>query len=148
MPGLTRSGKKDRRRDERSSLRASRRFARELEEDMGTEKGETLRLKKIADQHLHGVEHEFVVRIGRPAAEVFDAVRDSGADLIVLPTHGRERPKRLVLGSVAEHIIRESNIAGYVAQPARCSASLRSMKSTKKPKPRARHCAEQGFDRL
>ncbi|MBV8138070.1 MAG: universal stress protein [Deltaproteobacteria bacterium] len=79
-------------------------------EDVGREKGVTLRPKKIADEHLNGVEHEFVVRIGLPAVEVLDAARDLGADLILIPTHGREGLKRLVLGSVAEHIIRESNI--------------------------------------
>ena len=82
----------------------------EPDEVRGTEKGVTLRLKKIVEEHLHGLDYEFMVRVGSPAAEILDAARELGADLIVIPTHGRAGLPRLVLGSVAERVIRESNI--------------------------------------
>jgi len=46
--------------------------------------------------------------IGDVAASLNVVARDWGADLIVMGTHGRRGVRRLVLGSVAEALIRES----------------------------------------
>jgi universal stress protein A len=43
---------------------------------------------------------------GYPAAEILAAARKLKADLIVMATRGRSGPKRLLLGSVAEKVIR------------------------------------------
>jgi nucleotide-binding universal stress UspA family protein len=48
------------------------------------------------------------VRSGTPAAEIIQAAVDYGADLIVMATHGRTGLSHLVLGSVAEHVIRHA----------------------------------------
>jgi nucleotide-binding universal stress UspA family protein len=83
----------------------------EADSGMGSETGATLRLQKIVEERLHGkVDYEFVVRSGSAADEVLNAAREFGSDLIVIPTHGRVGLKRLVLGSVAECVIRESSI--------------------------------------
>ena len=37
---------------------------------------------------------------------VLDAAREVRADLIVMGTHGRSGLKRLVLGTIAEHVLR------------------------------------------
>jgi len=42
----------------------------------------------------------------RIAEMVVDAARDWGADLIVVGTHGRRGFERLLIGSVAEHLVR------------------------------------------
>lgn len=42
-----------------------------------------------------------------PGAEIIRAVSDCGAELVVMPTHGRTGLSRLVLGSVAEKVVRE-----------------------------------------
>jgi nucleotide-binding universal stress UspA family protein len=77
--------------------------------DTSWEKGATIQLEKIVNERLAGkVDYEFVVRTGSAADEVLKAARDFGSDLIVIPTQGRVGLKRLVLGSVAECVIRES----------------------------------------
>jgi nucleotide-binding universal stress UspA family protein len=83
----------------------------EADSDMSSEKGATLRLRKIVDERLHGkVDYEFIVRTGSAADAALNAAREFESDLIVIPTHGRAGLKRLVLGSVAELVIRESTV--------------------------------------
>ena len=48
------------------------------------------------------------VRIGAPAAEIVAAAGDLKADLICLGTHGRSGLAHLLLGSVAEKVIRHA----------------------------------------
>jgi universal stress protein A len=48
------------------------------------------------------------VRSGTPAIEIALAAVDYGADLIVMATHGRSGLPHLLLGSVAEHVIRHA----------------------------------------
>jgi universal stress protein A len=40
---------------------------------------------------------------------ILDAARSGGADLVVMGTHGRTGLKRLILGSVAEHVLRHAH---------------------------------------
>ncbi len=40
---------------------------------------------------------------------ILDEAHGSGADLIVMGTHGRSGVKRFLLGSVAEHLVRHAN---------------------------------------
>lgn len=47
-----------------------------------------------------------VVEIGDPGHEVSDYAKKVSADLIVLPSHGRTGISRLLIGSVAERIVR------------------------------------------
>lgn len=45
---------------------------------------------------------------GDPAAEIVRYAGESGADLIVVGTHGRGGVSRLLMGSVAEHVLRKA----------------------------------------
>ena len=45
---------------------------------------------------------------GDPAAEIVRYGRDAGADLIVMGTHGRTGVERLLMGSVAEKVLRDA----------------------------------------
>ncbi|HEX3150079.1 MAG TPA: universal stress protein [Gemmataceae bacterium] len=51
---------------------------------------------------------EHVLREGPAAATILAAVQEFNADLIVMGTHGRTGFRRLVLGSVAEEILRKA----------------------------------------
>ena len=83
----------------------------DVEADTGWEKGATIQLKKIVNDRLAGkVDYEFVVRTGSVSSEVLNAASEFGSDIIVIPTHGRVGLKGMVLGSVAERVIRESSI--------------------------------------
>lgn len=50
-----------------------------------------------------------VVLIGDPGLEVADYAKEHAADLIVIPSHGYHGVKRLVLGSVAERVLRHAD---------------------------------------
>lgn len=60
---------------------------------------------------------ETTVLTGRPAAELETRARKTGADLIVMATHGRGPVSRFWLGSVADELIRHSHIPVLLIRP-------------------------------
>ena len=50
------------------------------------------------------------LRTGEPAADMGAMANEIGADMIVIGTHGRTGLKHLLLGSVAEHILRSADV--------------------------------------
>ena len=52
-----------------------------------------------------GVRVKVLLLSGDPAGQVVRAARAHRADLVVVGTHGRRGVSRLVLGSVAEHVV-------------------------------------------
>jgi nucleotide-binding universal stress UspA family protein len=52
------------------------------------------------------VQHAFLE--GDPAAEIVRYARESGSDVVVMGTHGRTGLERLLLGSVAEKVLRDA----------------------------------------
>ncbi len=57
-----------------------------------------------------------VVRAGDPAAIIVDRARAEGVDLIALTTHGRTGLRRLLMGSVAEAVLRKSSVPVVLAR--------------------------------
>jgi nucleotide-binding universal stress UspA family protein len=49
---------------------------------------------------------EYKLAKGDPAASIIQVAEETACDLIVLGTHGRTGLKRVLLGSVAEHVMR------------------------------------------
>ena len=49
-------------------------------------------------------------RIGTPVAEILDTITEDGIDLVVMGTHGRGMVEHLLLGSVAERVVRRSPV--------------------------------------
>jgi nucleotide-binding universal stress UspA family protein len=62
----------------------------------------------LAPTHAAGVSAEASVVDGQPAAAILDHARRNPADLVVMGTHGRGGVGRLVLGSVAETVLRHA----------------------------------------
>ena len=54
----------------------------------------------------HHADVSIDVRLGDPGHEIADLVLQEKADMIVLTSHGRTGIKRLLIGSVAERVIR------------------------------------------
>lgn len=54
------------------------------------------------------------VHRGMPAAEIVAAAREVQADLIAMTTHGRSGLRRLMFGSVAEAVLRHSDIPVFL----------------------------------
>jgi universal stress protein A len=46
---------------------------------------------------------------GQPAAAIVEAAADRAVDLIVIGTHGRRGMAHLLLGSVAEYVVRSAS---------------------------------------
>lgn len=67
-------------------------------------------LRKIAREHLEGkVAYQIYTKVGgQPANVILAAIEELGVDSVVIGTHGRQGLGRLVLGSVAERVVRES----------------------------------------
>jgi len=75
----------------------------------GLEQFATDSLRAVARKWLEGkVRYEIVVRAGKPALAVIKAAEELGADAIVMATHGRTGKARARLGSVTEHVVRQS----------------------------------------
>jgi nucleotide-binding universal stress UspA family protein len=66
------------------------------------------RLEQYAQSIPAGIRRELAVEIGEPGNLIIAAQQQLGADLVVMATHGRRGLKHLVLGSIAERIVRES----------------------------------------
>jgi nucleotide-binding universal stress UspA family protein len=60
--------------------------------------------KKFADKSFSDV--NFEVLFGSPATEITKYAEEHDTDLIVLPSHGRTGLARLMIGSVAERVVR------------------------------------------
>ena len=70
----------------------------------------TTRLQQLAREKLTGtVANEIVVTVAtNPGSEVVRIARELKADVVIMATHGRKGLSHLVLGSVAERVVRES----------------------------------------
>lgn len=62
----------------------------------------------IADDDGEGLKIEIEWRHGKPHIEVIDYASDNRIDLIILGTHGRGAAAHLLLGSVAEKVVRKA----------------------------------------
>lgn len=86
--------------------------------DAGITPNETLALLKKEAQHTFEeldrinrcVQPVNFMPEGKPAAEIIHTAEDWQADLIVMGTHGRTGLKHLLMGSVAEQVLRSSRI--------------------------------------
>ena len=58
---------------------------------------------------LHMYPHEMVLKQGNPWPEIAGIIEDKSIDLIVMGTHGRGLMGTLLLGSVAEQVLRRAN---------------------------------------
>src|SRR5262249_47542275 len=63
-------------------------------------------LKIITPTEQRELKPEFLVRAGAPYVEILTYAKDRDVDLIVMGTHGRGFVGRVVMGSVAEKVVR------------------------------------------
>ncbi len=68
-------------------------------------------LKQIAADLIEkGIAAKTVVLSGNPAEEIVNYAQGGGVDLIIMSTHGRSGVSRWVFGSVADKVIRHSEV--------------------------------------
>lgn len=70
----------------------------------------TVALDEAARLLPDDVDLERITLEGSPAREIVDYAAGTGTDLIVMGTHGRSGVDRLLLGSVAERVVRRSPV--------------------------------------
>jgi nucleotide-binding universal stress UspA family protein len=58
-----------------------------------------------------------IVRIGDPAAEIIKLAKEESVDLIVMGTHGRKGIDKILFGSVAEKVVKQSKIPILTVRP-------------------------------
>ena len=68
------------------------------------------KLEGLAKKHP-GVDIRVVVKEGKPAGTILGVVAETKADLVVMGTHGRSRLDHLLIGSVAERVVRKAPCA-------------------------------------
>jgi nucleotide-binding universal stress UspA family protein len=83
------------------------------------------RLKEAQDEletlvpKSEGVPVECMVRQGHPFNEIIRVAEKIGADIIVMATHGRTGFEQILIGSVAEKVVRHSTCPVLTVKPAR-----------------------------
>jgi universal stress protein A len=93
-----------------------------------------IRLEKFALQKVSGkASYEVDVTTGDAGTEILLVARRLRANLIVMATHGRKGVRRLILGSVAERVLREApcpvlTVRPQQAQPKSLSAPSKRTK--------------------
>jgi nucleotide-binding universal stress UspA family protein len=60
---------------------------------------------------------EAVTAVGEPAAEIVAHVKEKGADLVVVGTHGRTGLTHALMGSVAERVVRRAPCPVLTVRP-------------------------------
>ncbi len=70
---------------------------------------ETLRRLQQTAQEGYGLAIDIDLAEGDPATEILKVARQRHCDLIVMGTHGRTGLRHLLMGSVAERVIRKAN---------------------------------------
>ncbi len=64
--------------------------------------------RERADEH--GVETDAATAVGKPARTILEYADENDVDQIVMGSHGRTGVERVVLGSVAETVVRRAKI--------------------------------------
>jgi nucleotide-binding universal stress UspA family protein/predicted transcriptional regulator len=75
----------------------------------GQEETAKEKLRQIAAKRLQGIKYELLTHLGEPAGAIIRTAKRSAADVIVMATHGRRGFSRVMLGSVAEMVLREAS---------------------------------------
>ncbi len=72
--------------------------------------------KRTGIQYGKAIETRGELTFGDPAEEILRYVDENGIDLILMATHGRSGLKRWVMGSVADKVLRASNVPVWLVR--------------------------------
>lgn len=85
-----------------------------------------------SDIVAHGHRAHVAVRFGYPGREIMDVVRAEAFDLVVMATRGRSGLGRVVLGSVAEDVLRTATVPLLLIGPGLLATKLTSPNAVSK----------------
>ncbi|MFC7132785.1 MULTISPECIES: universal stress protein [Salinibaculum] len=64
----------------------------------------------VARADERGIETETVIEVGKPTTFIVDFAEENDIDHVVMGSHGRKGVSRILLGSVAETVVRRSAV--------------------------------------
>ena len=66
-------------------------------------------LTSLAKNEIHeSLEHEIIIKSGKPFVEIIESASDLNVDLIIIATHGHTGVEHLLFGSTAEKVVRKA----------------------------------------
>ena len=77
------------------------------------------RLGEFAQANFPGLHVELYTGVGEPGAVIHDVVQRQGADVVMLPTHGRAPLRRFLLGSVTAKVLHDLTVPVWTGHPLR-----------------------------
>ena len=77
------------------------------------------RLREFARANFPGTKVDVFIEVGEPGAVIDSIVRHQGADLVMLPTHGRAPLRRFLLGSVTAKVLHDLTVPVWTGHPLR-----------------------------
>ena len=69
-------------------------------------------------ENFEGVDAKAEVVVGYAAEEIITIAEKEGADMIIMGTHGRKGIDRILFGSVAEKVVKNSPVPVLTIRPA------------------------------
>ncbi|MFH1090361.1 MAG: universal stress protein [Pseudomonadota bacterium] len=86
-------------------------------------KGAKKKLREFLNETFSQVPLVSKVVYGDPAEEIINYAQAEGMDLIVMGTHGRKGLERILFGSVAEHVVKNSPVPVLTVNPYRIASA-------------------------
>jgi nucleotide-binding universal stress UspA family protein len=72
--------------------------------------------ERVAEAGARGVRAKAVIRTGDPSVVIAQTARDEALDLVVVGAHGCTDPNQIVVGSVAERVVRAAPCAVLIVK--------------------------------
>lgn len=82
-----------------------------------SEQGAIRELKEFVEKHFVGMDVEQRLANGHPQDVVLGVAKEGGFDLIIMGTHSRKGMDRIMFGSVANHVVKQSDIPVLTVRP-------------------------------
>jgi nucleotide-binding universal stress UspA family protein len=80
-------------------------------------KGAERKLEEFVEEHFQGFSPKAKVVLGDAAEEILNYVQPEGIDLVIMGTHGRKGIERIIFGSVAERVVKKSQVPVLTVNP-------------------------------
>jgi len=77
------------------------------------------RLREFAQTNFPGLQVDVFIEVGEPGVVIHNVVQHQGADLVMLPTHGRAPLRRFLLGSVTAKVLHDLTVPVWTGHPLR-----------------------------
>jgi nucleotide-binding universal stress UspA family protein len=67
------------------------------------------KVSQLLDESTEDIKSSFIIKEGNPADKILQTIDDNDIDLVVMGTSGKHGLDRIMIGSVAEKVVRNAN---------------------------------------